>query len=232
MSPAPRSVTLRLFGAALLTLGLLLPALRAAAAPQVIHITPSAWSIVKSESGPVNYYKVVREAGGAFVRSDYRPPMKTAVLGWKTPDSARPRAERLVWSWRALTLPRGGDECADGKEDSAAVVYLTWKRGLRYYTLKYVWSAVGVRGKVCDRTRNPFVAQDTIILESGMLESGGWRRAEIDLRARFREHFAEGDPQAAVPDFVGIGLMSDGDQTESPSSADYGSFELSLTSAR
>lgn len=229
MGSAARSARWRPFVAtALLALCLVLPCARLGATPHSIDIAPAAWRIVDGESGPVNYYTVVHEAGSAFVRADYRPPMKTAVLGWKTPDSARQRAEKLAWSWRARTLPRGGDECAEGKEDSAAVVYLTWKRGLRFYTLKYVWSAVGVKGRVCDRTRNPFVAQDTIILESG---AGGWRRAEIDLRAKFREHFSDGDPQAEVPDFAGIGLMSDGDQTESPSSADYGTFELTLTTA-
>jgi hypothetical protein len=226
MSSAARSVrrSSRL-AAALIALGTFVAAGSAAPAPGTISIAPGVWRIVESESGPVNYYEVVREAGELFVRSNYEPPMKTAVLGWKAPDSVRPRAQRLVWSWRARTLPRGGDECAEGKEDSAAVVYLTWKRGLRFYTLKYVWSAVGVKGSVCDRTRNPFVAQDTIVLESG---HAGWRRVEIDLRAKFREHFADADPKAEVPDFVGIGLMSDGDQTRSPSSADYGMFELTL----
>src|SRR6201999_3617720 len=73
----------------------------------------------------------------------------------------------------------GGDEGADGKGDSAAVVYLTWKQTLRWYTLKYVWSAVGKRGAVCARKRNPFVAQDTIILETGE-PLNAWKLETID----------------------------------------------------
>jgi hypothetical protein len=111
------------------------------------------------------------------------------------------------------------------QDNSAAVVYVTWKRGLRYYTLKYAWSAVGERGKTCDGKRNPFVAQDTIILESGG-PVGVWRDEEIDLAAEFRKHFEGNNPRTEVPDFVGIGLMTDGDQTNSPSSADYGPFVL------
>jgi len=42
----------------------------------------------------------------------------------------------------------------------------------------------------------------------------------------FRRHFGDGDPQAAVPDLAGIGLMTDGDQTGSPSVADYQGFVL------
>ncbi len=192
-----------------------------------VTIEPSAWRVVESESGPTNYYSLVREGDASFVRSRYRPPMKTTVLGWQAPDRARETASRLGWTWRARTLPSGGDECVSGKGDSAAVVYVTWKRGLRYYTLKYVWSAVGRKGAVCDRKRNPFVAQDTVILQSGP-PLGTWRSVDLDLRAEFRRHFEGGDPSADVPAFVGIGIMSDGDQTHSESSADYGPFVLSF----
>jgi hypothetical protein len=175
----------------------------------------------------VNYYSVGREGGVSFVRSRYRPPLKTVVLGWQTPDASRSRARKLKWSWRARTLPVGGNECAPGKGDSAAVVYATWKRGLRYYTLKYVWTAIGKKGAVCDSKRNPFVAQDTVVLRAGPpLDS--WQTEEIDLRADFRKHFEDGDPSADVPDFVGVGIMTDGDQTRSESSADFGTFTLVL----
>ena len=47
------------------------------------------------------------------------------------------------------------------------------------------------------------------------------KEEQIDPSAEFRAHF-EGD----VPDFVGVGLMSDGDQTRSISAADYSGFVL------
>ncbi|MBN9160944.1 MAG: hypothetical protein BGO98_42035 [Myxococcales bacterium 68-20] len=190
-----------------------------------VTIEPTAWQIVKQKSGPVNYYSVVTEDGLSFVRSRYAPPMKTAVLGYQVAEADRQRIKKVKWTWRAQALPTGGDECASGKGDSAAVVYLTWKRGLRYYTLKYVWSAVGQVGRVCDSKRNPFVAQDTVILQSGG-PTGSWTTEEIDLASAYRRHFAGGNPNAEVPSFVGLGLMSDGDQTSTPSSADYGKFVL------
>lgn len=190
-----------------------------------LTVAPKDWSIVKRDSGPVNYYSVVTENGETFLRSNYTSPNKTAVVGWQTPDADRDRVKKIKWKWRAQTLPNGGDECASGKEDSAAVVYVTFKRGLRYYTLKYVWSAVGQKGKVCDSKRNPFVAQDTIILRTGA-SGGNWYNEEIDLASEYRKHFEGGDAKASVPSFVGIGLMSDGDQTQSTSSADFGSFTV------
>jgi hypothetical protein len=178
---------------------------------------------VESESGPVNYYRVTSEEGSTFLRSHYVPPMKTAVLGWQTPEADRGRVKALKWTWRARTLPKGGDECHPGNGDSAAVVYVTWKRGLRYYTLKYVWSTGGAKGSVCAKKRNPFVAQDTVLLESGP-PLNTWRSEELELAREFRRHFADGDASADVPSFVGLGIMTDGDQTGSESSADFGTF--------
>ena len=169
------------------------------------------------------YYSVVRDPAMPYIRGRYKPPMQTAVLGWQVPDSARGAARTLKWKWRAEALPTGGNECDGKKADSAAVVYATWKRGLKYYTLKYVWSSVGPRGSTCDQKRNPFMAQDTIILESGG-PTDQWKTEEIDLKGDFRRHFEDGKMDADVPDFIGIGVMSDGDQTKTESAADYAQF--------
>lgn len=211
------SVTLAVIGA-----GLGVVAVQAApAAPWPVPV--QSFRLVERVSGPVNYYTVL-PGPPSHIRSDYQPGYKTAVVGYDA-KAWQTRATKLRWRWRAVTLPRGGDECRDGKGDSAAVVYVSWKRGLRYYTLKYVWSAVGTRGAVCDKKRNPFLAQDTIIRESGG-PLNEWRNVDLDLPGEFRRHFEDGDPKADVPDLFGVGLMSDGDQTASPSSADFAEFTL------
>ncbi|MDB4941635.1 MAG: hypothetical protein JWP97_1169 [Labilithrix sp.] len=194
-----------------------------AAPPDALVVDAGAWKLVERQSGPVNYYAKTTEDGVTFLRSHYVPPSKTSLMGWQAPEADRQRLKKVTWTWRALTLPNGGDECASGKGDSAAVVYLTWKRGLRYYTVKYVWSAVGVKGKVCDKKRNPFVAQDTVIVDSGA-PLKQWRTVSVDLASEYRNHFEDGDAKAEVPDFMGLGVMSDGDQTQSESAADFGVF--------
>jgi len=194
-------------------------------APREVRLDVSQWRLVERESGPVNYYSVVDEPVMPFLRARYKPTYTTAVMGFQVSDDDRAHARALKWTWRAMTLPNGGDECASGHEDSAAVVYVTWKRGLRWLTLKYVWSAVGTKGAVCDRKRNPFVAQDTIILESGG-PLRAWKSEEIDLRREFRNHFEDGKADADVPDLAGVAVMSDGDQTKSESAADYAQFVL------
>ena len=190
-----------------------------------LTIAPKDWKYVPEQSGPVNYYAVVTEGGESFLRSKYVPPYKTSIVAWKTPEEDRKRITKVRWTWRAQKLPVGGDECASGKQDSGAVVYFLWKRFLKYYTLKYVWSAASTVGKTCDRKRSPFLAQETVILQSGGALST-WKTEEIDLASEFRRHFEGGDATAEVPNFAGIGLMSDGDQTQTESSADFGAFTL------
>jgi hypothetical protein len=190
-----------------------------------LNLPVQRWRLVEEKSGPVNYYKMFKNASPPYLRGEYRPGLKTAVLGFQLADEDRARAKKLSWRWRAITLPKGGDECVEGKGDSAAVIYVTWRRGLRWYTLKYVWTASSTKGAVCAKKRNPFVAQDTIVLRSGG-PLNEWHNEEIDLKAEFRKHFEGGDPEASVPDLLGVGLMTDGDQTKSPSVGDYADFVL------
>lgn len=190
-----------------------------------LRVPISNWRVVKRESGPINYYTLHPEAEPPYIRGNYHSPLETVVLGYQVPDDDRARVKFLHWKWRAVTLPEGGNECAKGKGDSAAVIYVSWRRFLRWYAVKYVWSSVGPKGAVCDKKSNPFMAQDTVILESGA-PLGTWRDEAIDLDAEFRKHFADNDPKASVPDFMGVGLMTDGDQTQSDSAADYADFYL------
>jgi hypothetical protein len=194
-------------------------------APELRLLDVHRWRVIPRESGPVDYYSVIEDHAGPYIHAAYRPGLDTTVLGFQLMDSDRAQTHKLRWAWRADAFPAGGNECAAGKGDSAAVVYVTWKRGLKWYTLKYAWSTDAPRGSVCAQQRNAFVAQDTIILESGG-PTGVWRGEEIDLASEFRRHFGAGDAQAEVPELQGFAIMSDGDQTHSVSSADYARFVI------
>ncbi len=198
----------------------------AGAAERVARRLPvEAFRVVDRESGPTNYYRLFKDADPPFIRAEYHPPYETMVLAVPVAEADRAVVRVLSWRWRAQKLPNGGNECQAGKGDSAAVIYASWRRALRWYTLKYVWSAVGPKGAVCDKKSNPFVAQNTVVLETGG-PLAVWKAERVDLRAEFRKHFENGDPTASVPDFLGVGIMTDGDQTHSDSSADYADFVL------
>jgi hypothetical protein len=193
----------------------------------VIRVDPRTFQIAPDDSGPVNYYTIVSDPDGDYLRSAYVPELETAVLAWPVPEPLRHSVARVRWRWRALTLPNGGNECESGKNDSAAVVYLTFKRGWNWYSLKYVWSSVGPRGVTCDKRRSLLRWQDTIIAETGG-PVGRWHTVEVDPEAEFRRHFDRGHASSERPQFMGIGIMSDGDQTHSPSAADFGGFVVTL----
>lgn len=171
------------------------------------------------------YYRTIDEPELSFIRGVYQPPMDTVTLFQEVPEQLRRGVRGMRWRWRALVLPHKGNECANGLGDSAAAVYVTWKRGLRWYSLKFIWSADAPLGATCNRIRNPFVASDSIVLRTGAT-SNGWVEESIDPEELFRQHFAGGDPGAEIPELQGIGLMSDGDQTGSTSAADYAGFVL------
>jgi len=183
-------------------------------------------SVEGPKSGPAVYYQVVEEgAGGPLLRGSYQPGMESVEMGVDVPQALRQRVRFLRWRWRARAFPVGGDECRPGLGDSAGSVSLGFKRGLKWYVLKYVWSSVSKLGAICDLKRRPFFERDTVILESGG-ETLQWREETVDLRKAFRDHFENGNAKAQVPDFVGLAVMSDGDQTHSESGADFASFEL------
>lgn len=176
-------------------------------------------------SGPAVYYQVIDDPEAVVLRGDYRPGMESVSMGIEIPDAERGRVRRIRWRWRARAFPAGGDECRPGKGDSAASVSFAFKRGLKWYVLKYVWSSVGRLGAVCDSKRSMFMARDTIVLESGGAP-GSWLVEVVDVRQAFIDHFEHGDRHADVPDLVGIGVMTDGDQTRSDAAADWADFEI------
>ena len=190
-----------------------------------LHLGVKKWQILERESGPVNYYEVVSDPEMPFIRARYKPPTQTAILAYMVADEDRPRVRGLRWKWRVHNFPPGGDECVVARGDSAAGVFVVWKRGMRVYTLKYSWSTVGKIGAICGRKRTAFVARDKTHLESGG-QLNVWQSEELDLKAEFRKHFEDGDPNADVPDFMGVGIMTDGDQTNTELVADYADFVL------
>jgi DUF3047 family protein len=176
-------------------------------------------------SGPAVYYEVVEDPVGPILRSSYRPGMETVTMGIEVPEALRKRVRLLRWRWRVRAFPTGGDECRGGYGDSPASVAAAFKRGFKWYILRFVWSTASPLGAVCDKKRNLFLARDTIVLERGGA-AGVWLNEVVDVHQSFLNHFVGGDPNADVPDLVGIAVLSDGDQTRSESGADFAGFEL------
>jgi hypothetical protein len=183
------------------------------------------FQVLQRDSGPTSYYWIVDDPRGPFIRGIYKPPLETVTLFADVGDGLRRGVDRVRFRWRAWVLPIEGNECVPGRGDAAANVYIAWKRGLRWYSVKLVWSSGAPAGATCDATRNPLVASDTIVLRSGP-PVGEWHEEEVDPSALFRQHFEGGNPAAEVPELQGVGILTDGDQTHTMSAADYAGFVL------
>jgi hypothetical protein len=180
-----------------------------------------SFTVFKQDSGPVNYYAVLEEGGTSFLRASYVPPLRTVVLYAVVPEEARQKVKQVSWRWRVHTLPKGANDCGPGFPDSAASVFLAFKSGMKLKVVKYVWSTLGAKGSSCQSTRGWFFDRDTVLLEAGG-PLDVWKSVEVDPRLAFVKHY--GGTLEDVPDFVGIGLLTDGDQSDSPAQADYADF--------
>jgi hypothetical protein len=196
-----------------------------AAPPRLYPIPIDGLKVLQRDSGPVNYYQTLVEGPLRYIHADYRPPLSTVTLFEPLPDQFRRGVRRFRWRWRAQVLPVHGNECSKSLGDSAAAVYLTWKSGLRWYSLKFVWSADAKVGDTCNKIRSPFVFSDSIVLHSGHT-SADWVQEDVDPAWLFQRHFIDTGDTDSYPELQGIGILSDGDQTHTESSADYASFEM------
>jgi hypothetical protein len=89
--------------------------------------------------------------------------------------------------------------------------------------IKYIWNSVGPAHRSCERANNMFFAKHEVVLRSGG-EADVWHTETVDPRRDFVRYF--GGKLEDVPDFVALGVLTDGDATNSRSEADYADFVL------
>jgi Protein of unknown function (DUF3047) len=186
-----------------------------------VTVAPQTFKVLEQDSGPVNYYSVVKEGETVMIHAAYKPGLATVVLAGVVPEEARKSVSRVSWRWRVHSLPKDSNDCGPGFTDSGAAVFLTFKAGAKYMILKYVWSTTGKVGSFCQSKRGWFLDRDTILLHvGGPLDT--WVPEEVEPRADFAKHF--GVKLEDVPDFVGLAIMTDGDQSNSVVESDYADF--------
>jgi Protein of unknown function (DUF3047) len=196
-------------------------AVPASASSHRVVIPPGAFTVFKEDSGPVNYYSVGEDGGTPILRAVYRPGLGNVVLKAGVPEAARQAVRSVSWRWRAHALPKEANDCGPGASDSAASVFLAFKAGLKLMVIKYVWSTLGTVGTSCQSNRGWFFDRDTTLVQvAGPLDV--WTSHTVDPRREFVKHY--GGKLEDVPDFVAVGVMTDGDNSQSPSEADYADF--------
>ncbi|MFW6147494.1 MAG: DUF3047 domain-containing protein [Thermodesulfobacteriota bacterium] len=127
----------------------------------------------------------------------------------------------LKWKWRALELPKGGDERYKESGDSAAAIYVIFEGFLRPNTIKYVWSASLPQGTT---TESPYNSKTKIVvLRNQHSPLSEWISETVDVYRDYKQLFKE-EPKK----IQAIGLMSDSDNTSSTAIAHYKEIIISV----
>jgi ABC-type transporter MlaC component len=123
----------------------------------------------------------------------------------------------ISFKWRAHKIPAGGDERYGRTVDSAAGLYLTYKKKLGYIpvSVKFVWSSTLPVGSAMKRSGigKPWM----VVAESGEDHLGEWRTYIFDARQAYKDTFGGNPPDRPL----GLGFLSDANSTHSQAYADY-----------
>lgn len=133
----------------------------------------------------------------------------------------------LNWSWRAHTLPEGGDESVKKSCDAAASVAVVLNKSrILPKSMKYTWSTSLARDSL---TKSPYAFWpsrcDIRVIESGGDHLGQWRKVKVNLLEDYKYFYRKEDVKKKH--VRAIVIMTDSDNTGSTSAADYDQFFFS-----
>jgi len=98
----------------------------------------------------------------------------------------------LEWSWKVVTLPRGGNSCVKATDDQAAQVYVVWPRfpeSVRSRIIGYVWDSTAPAGTTCRSEKTGTVTY--VVVRSGAADLGRWITERRNVREDFRRIYGE-----------------------------------------
>lgn len=132
------------------------------------------------------------------------------------------RWPRISWRWRARELPV--QTAGQHRDDNACGVYIVFG-GFGGKAIKYIWSSDLPVGKVIESTPGRFFV---VVAKSGPANVGTWQEMTVNVADEYRRFFKK--ELDYNPD--GVGILTDGDGTHSPSVCDYTDFELLAKSSQ
>ena len=107
----------------------------------------------------------------------------------------------LVWRWKVVTLPAGGDCRRKATDDEAAQIYITFPRSpatFRSRIIGYVWDTTAPVGTIAKSGRTSLVTY--VVVRSGGAEMGRWLTETRNVYDDFKRIYGEAptDPVGAV----------------------------------
>jgi hypothetical protein len=137
--------------------------------------------------------------------------------------------EWISWDWRVEQFVEGEAlERKNGSDASARVYVYFQTMGLPWQkrSLDYVWSKTLPRDTLMDSAFAP--ASKILVLESGTDAAGQWRTEERNLERDFERAFGKQD----LPEVIGIGIMTDTDNSKGTAVAYFDNLRVGRRPAR
>jgi hypothetical protein len=116
-------------------------------------------------------------------------------------------------------FPTGADERREAVNDSVLAVYAVFPHSpVTVRTVKYVWSLSLPVGTTLSVSHG---LTRVIVLRSGQPTGRGWFEESVDVARDYRRLFGESPSRP-----LGIGVLTDADETKSRAVGDYATFAL------
>lgn len=130
----------------------------------------------------------------------------------------------LRWKWRIHEVPAGGNEDHDDRNDVAASIYVVFDMGRVMFrkvpkSIRYTWSSSLPVGREMSKF---FGNQKVVVVGSGEDGLGTWKTFERNIVEDYKRLFGDNPPKTPMA----ILILSDADNTQSNSKADYDDIEL------
>ena len=98
----------------------------------------------------------------------------------------------LEWSWKMVTLPKGGNSCIKATDDQAGQVFVMWPRfpeQVRSQIIGYVWDTTQPVGTTCKSEKSGMVTY--IVVRSGAGEVGKWITERRNVAQDYRKIYGD-----------------------------------------
>ena len=120
----------------------------------------------------------------------------------------------LVWEWKALVLPDGGDVRHARRNDQAGRVMVVFE-GMK--GLQYVWDTTAPVGTEARPDELELFQRVLVVVRSGPREVGGWLRERRNVFEDYRRLFDEAPPPIKL-----VGVESHSNDTNTRTSVRFG----------
>ena len=202
------------------------------------------WEVVKIPGKVPTQYSVVRLSNRPTLMAN---ASSSASMLRKDLRIEPEQLNTLNFSWQIQKLIEGADMAHRDSEDSPVRLVLAFDgdrsqfspknamlselthaltgQPMPYATLMYVWCNQRPVNSVIQNPRTDRIRK--IVVESGAGRLNQWINYERDIRADYEKAF--GEPPGAL---IGIGIMTDSDNTRSQAQAWYGPIALNVVSGK